>query len=177
MRAYIGQVVPEQALSMLCLFIVYFETNSLILRKWKAVSLTVLRACTNQVDDVLVPSNILHRVHFRQEVSQLVLSSISWKIWQIIDYLNLLLLPPVLKGSWEVKVLSIPISLRLSWNCLFGYCSTPLVRRFIHYLASLCVTESFGYPVLNGGGNSEDSWTKVRFLLERRATWCSINWY
>lgn len=177
MRAYIGQVVPEQALSMLCLFMVYFETNSLILRKWKAVSLTVLRACTNQVDDVLVPSNILHRVHFRQEVSQLVLSSISWKIWQIIDYLNLLLLPPVLKGSWEVKVLSIPISLRLSWNCLFGYCSTPLVRRLIHYLASLCVTESFGYPILNGGGNSEDNWTKVRFLLERRATWGSINWY
>lgn len=94
-----GKIVPEQALSMLCLFRVYFETSGLRLLKWKAVSLTVLRTCTNQVDDVLVPSNILHRVHFRQEVSQLILSSISWKIQQMIDFLSLLPLPPVLKGS------------------------------------------------------------------------------
>lgn len=67
------------------------------------MSLTVLCACTNQVDDVLVPSNILHRVHFRQEVSQLVLSSIGWKIRQIIDFLTLLSLPPVLQDSREVR--------------------------------------------------------------------------
>jgi len=50
----------------------------------KAASLTVLRACTNQVDDVLVPSNFLHCIHLRQKISQLVLSSISCKIRQII---------------------------------------------------------------------------------------------
>ena len=88
---------------MLCLFRVYLETNSLIQRKWKPVSLTVLRACTNQVDDVLVPSNILHRVHFRQEVSQLVLSSIGCKIRQIIDYFTLLSLPPVWQDSREIR--------------------------------------------------------------------------
>lgn len=49
----------------------------------KTVYLTMLRACTNQVDDVLVPSNFFHSVHFGQKVRQLVLSSISWKRRQI----------------------------------------------------------------------------------------------
>jgi len=77
---------------------VYFKTSSLRLLTWKAVSLTVLRACANQVDDVLVPPNILHRVHFRQEVSQLILSSISWKIRQITD-LKPLAFTPCFEGQ------------------------------------------------------------------------------
>lgn len=63
------------------------------------MSLTLLRTCTNQVDDVLVLSNFLHCVHFRQKVSQLVLSSISWKIRQIIDYLKPTAFPPFLEKA------------------------------------------------------------------------------
>ena len=114
---------------------VALETNSLIQRKWKPVSLTVLCACTNQVDDVLVPSNILHRVHFRQEVSQLVLSSIGWKIRQIIDFLTLLSLPPVLQDSREVRfyVKALWTQLQLSKNCFF-FLLEPFERPMNYFL-------------------------------------------
>ena len=153
---------------MLCLFWVYLETNSLIQRtEWKPVSLTVLRACTNQVDDVLVPSNILHRVHFRQEVSQLVLSSIGWKIRQIIDYVTFLPLPPVLQDSWEIRFyVKVLLSHIMAFiKLLFRYCSTLLVRCSIHHSVNLCGTELSGYPVPNGGGNSENNWSKLRFIF------------
>ena len=48
---------------------------------------------------------------------------------------------------------------------LFCYCSTPLLRRSIHRSVSLCGRELFGYPVSNGGGNSENNWSKLRFIF------------
>lgn len=127
----------------------------------------MLCACTNQVDDVLVPSNILHRVHFRQEVSQLVLSSIGWKIRQIIDFTPCIAGQPRSKVLCESVVDSITAFIKLFFFC---YCSTQLVRLLVHYLVSLCGTEPFGYPVPNGGGISENNRFKLRciFLIGRQ---------